>query len=88
MTIISKFGCKSFISIVTDRIMIEQVLHYWYIVLPAFIIFHWIVSAIHTNSLRRKLGAKPFTHTQLDGFMDLNLAVIFLKLKGLVGKLI
>lgn len=61
--------------------MIEQVLHYWYIVLPAFIIFHWIVSAIHTNSLRRKLGAKPFTHTQLDGFYGFKFGRDFLKAK-------
>nr|AAB24479.1 cytochrome P450 monoxygenase alk4, P450 alk4=CYP52A7 gene product {alkane-inducible} [Candida tropicalis, ATCC 750, Peptide, 506 aa] [Candida tropicalis] len=60
--------------------MIEQVLHYWYYVLPAFII-HWIVSAIHTNSLRRKLGAKPFTHTQLDGFYGFKFGRDFLKAK-------
>ena len=61
--------------------MIDQIIQYWYIVIPALLIFHQFISLIRTSYLRKRLGAKPFTHTQYDGFYGFRFGRDFLKAK-------
>ncbi|RCK66292.1 hypothetical protein Cantr_02055 [Candida viswanathii] len=62
--------------------MLDQIFHYWYIVLPLLVIIKQIVAHARTNYLMKKLGAKPFTHVQLDGWFGFKFGREFLKAKS------
>ena len=48
--------------------MIEQVVEYWYVVLPLVFILHKVFDMWHTRRLMKQLGAAPVTNQLHDNF--------------------